>query len=51
MAPIDATLQARLLTDNSSWDAQSSIVIVCSFPSGSCALNAFRLTPSGTLPI
>jgi len=45
LSPYDATLQARMVLENSTWDAESAIVITCSFTTGSCSLSVYKLTP------
>ena len=36
-----------LLMDNSNWDTDSSIIVTCSFTTGSCSLSVYKLTPLG----
>lgn len=43
----DITTHAKIMSDNSSWDGERTIVITCSFTPGSCSLTAYKLTPSG----
>ena len=33
--------------DNSNWDTDSSIIVTCSFTTGSCSLSVYKLTPFG----
>lgn len=47
LSPQDVVTHGRFLSDNKSWDPESSITITCSFTPGSCSLSAFKLTPSG----
>jgi pre-mRNA-processing factor 8 len=47
LAPQDVTMHSRMLTDNKSWDSETSIVVTASFTPGSCSLTAYKLTPSG----
>ena len=47
LSPQDATMHARTLQANKSWNAETSVIITCSFTPGSCSLAAYRLTPSG----
>lgn len=47
LSPHDVTAHAKTLSDHSSWDADKTIVITCSFTPGSCSLTAYKLTPAG----
>ena len=47
LSPQDITTHARIMTDNSTWDGEKTIIITCSFTPGSCSLTAYKLTPSG----
>jgi len=47
LSPQDITTHAKMMSDNSSWDADKTIVITCSFTPGSCSLTAYKLTPGG----
>jgi len=40
-------MHSRLLLNNTNWDAESAIVMTCSFPTGSCLLTSYKLTPEG----
>jgi len=46
-SPQDATMHAKIIADNPSWDRVKIIIITCSFTPGSCLLTAYKLTPSG----
>lgn len=47
MSPIDATMQARILHESQYWNVDTAICLVVTFPSGSCSVTAYKLTPSG----
>jgi len=47
MSPIDATMHAKTLKESQFWNVDSSICLTVSFPSGSCAVTAYKLTPAG----
>ena len=47
MSPIDATMHAKILADSQFWNVENSICITVSYPSGSCCITAFKLTPAG----
>jgi len=47
LSALDVTTHARFLADTKSWDANSTVIITCSFTPGSCSLTAYRLTPQG----
>jgi len=47
LSPSDVTTQAKILAANQEWNAETAIVITCSFTPGSCSLAAYRLTPGG----
>ena len=40
-------MHSRLLLDNTTWDAEATVVITVSFTTGSCSLSVYKLTPSG----
>lgn len=40
-------MHAKLLVENSTWDAEASIVVTCSFTTGSCSLSVYKLTSAG----
>lgn len=45
MSAFDAGMQGKLLLDNStSWDPETSVVLTCSFTTGSCSLSLYKLT-------
>ncbi|PWA73355.1 pre-mRNA-processing-splicing factor 8 [Artemisia annua] len=46
-SPQDLTFHARILENNKQWDREKSIILTCSFTSGSCSLTAYKLTPCG----
>jgi len=33
------------LAENTNWDVEASIIITCSFTTGSCSLSVYKLTP------
>eukprot|EP00917_Polyrhabdina_sp_WS-2016_P008736 GHVP01019511.1.p1 GENE.GHVP01019511.1~~GHVP01019511.1.p1 ORF type:complete len:2341 (+),score=339.36 GHVP01019511.1:584-7606(+) len=47
LSPADALTHAKCLAENKDWDPATAVILVCSFPPGSCALTAYRLTPAG----
>ncbi|XP_026190475.1 pre-mRNA-processing-splicing factor 8 [Cyclospora cayetanensis] len=47
LLPQDATMHAKILNENKTWDASTAVVITCAFTPGSCSLTAYRLTPQG----
>ena len=47
LSPHDVTTHAKIMEAHSSWDADKTIAITCSFTPGSCSLTAYKLTPSG----
>jgi pre-mRNA-processing factor 8 len=47
LAPQDVAIQAKILTENNTWNPDTSICITVSFTPASCTLSAYRLTPSG----
>ena len=47
MAPADVTMHAKLLESATDWNAESAVVITCSFTPGSCSLTSYRLTNAG----
>jgi len=47
MSPIDATMQAKILHESQYWVVETAICLTVTFPSGSCSVTAYRLTPSG----
>jgi len=47
LSPQDVTTHAKVMTENSTWDGEKTIIITCSFTPGSCSLTAYKLTPSG----
>lgn len=47
LSPQDISTHARIMTDNTAWDGEKTIIITCSFTPGSCSLTAYKLTPSG----
>ncbi|MCL4147963.1 UNVERIFIED_CONTAM: hypothetical protein GTU68_027590, partial [Idotea baltica] len=47
LSPHDITTHATIMSDNSTWTTDRTIVITCSFTPGSCSLQAYKLTPSG----
>lgn len=47
LTPVDAITHAKFLSGNTTWDAENSIVLTCSFTPGSCSLTGYRLTPIG----
>lgn len=47
LSPGDVTAHARILNENKTWDAASTVIVTCSFTPGSCSLTAYKLTPQG----
>jgi pre-mRNA-processing factor 8 len=47
LAPQDVTMHSRMLTDNKTWDVDTSIVVTASFTPGSCSLTAYKLSSAG----
>ncbi|KAI6177903.1 putative pre-mRNA splicing factor prp8 [Aphelenchoides fujianensis] len=47
LSPQDVSQHARILSQNAEWDGDKTIILTCSFTSGSVSLNAYRLTPTG----
>lgn len=47
MSPHDVCAHAKMLDSYSTWDADKTVVMTCSFTPGSCSLSAYKLTPSG----
>lgn len=47
MSAFDAAMQGKMILDNSTWDADTSVVMTCSFTTGSCSLSLYRLTQQG----
>lgn len=45
LSPQDITTHAKVMSENSSWDGEKTIIITCSFTPGSCSLTAYKLTP------
>jgi len=43
LSPYDISLHARMITENSNWDAEKCIVLTVSFTPGSCSLTAYKL--------
>ena len=38
---------AKLMSENSNWDGEKTIMVTCSFTPGSCSLAAYKLTTGG----
>jgi pre-mRNA-processing factor 8 len=36
LSAFDASLHSKLLIDNSNWDAEATVILNCSFTTGSC---------------
>ena len=47
LSPQDVVLHAKIMSDNSTWDGEKSIIITVSFTPGSVSLTAYKLTPAG----
>lgn len=47
LSPEDVVTHSKIMSDNSSWEQDKTIIITCSFTPGSCSLVAYKLTPSG----
>lgn len=47
LSPQDISTHAKIMSDNSAWDGEKTVIITCSFTPGSCSLTAYKLTPSG----
>ncbi|CAF2273913.1 unnamed protein product [Rotaria magnacalcarata] len=47
LSPQDITTHAKIMNDHASWDREKTIIITCSFTSGSVSLKAYKLTPAG----
>ncbi|UIZ20631.1 hypothetical protein KXD40_001180 [Peronospora effusa] len=47
LPPQDVTFHSKIMSENTSWDGEKSILITCSFTPGSCSLTAYKLTPAG----
>eukprot|EP01119_Soliformovum_irregulare_P013939 TRINITY_DN3762_c0_g1_i1.p1 TRINITY_DN3762_c0_g1~~TRINITY_DN3762_c0_g1_i1.p1 ORF type:complete len:2371 (+),score=727.16 TRINITY_DN3762_c0_g1_i1:597-7115(+) len=47
LLPQDVVTHTNILLEHKNWDAEKAIIVTCSFIAGSCALNAFRMTPAG----
>jgi pre-mRNA-processing factor 8 len=47
LAPHDIMMHSKFLSENKSWDINSSVMITCSFTPGSCSLTTYRLTQGG----
>jgi pre-mRNA-processing factor 8 len=47
LSAVDVTAHAKMLDEYSSWSAEKSIVVTCSFTPGSCSLASYKVTPSG----
>lgn len=47
LSPQDVTQHAKMLSNNSDWDAEKSVIITSSFTPGSVSLTAYKLTPGG----
>jgi pre-mRNA-processing factor 8 len=45
LSAFDSTLHAKMLMEHRNWDAESSIIVNCSFTTGSCSLSVYKLTP------
>ncbi|CAF4830682.1 unnamed protein product, partial [Rotaria magnacalcarata] len=46
-SPQDITTPAKIMNAHASWNGEKTIVITCSFTSGSASLKAYKLTPTG----
>lgn len=44
LSAFDASIHSKLLVNNSNWDAEASIIVTCSFTTGSCSLSVYKLT-------
>lgn len=47
LSPVDVKTHTRIMDENSSWDAEKTVVLTCSFTPGSCSLAAYRVTSEG----
>jgi len=47
LSPYDVVQHARMIQDNSTWDADRCITLTVSFTPGSCALTAYKTTQQG----
>ena len=47
LSPIDATMHAKVLNESQFWNVDTSICLAVTFPSGSCCITAYKLTPAG----
>lgn len=47
LSAYDASMHTKLLMDNANWDTDTSIIVNCSFTTGSCSLSVYKLTPTG----
>lgn len=47
LPPQDVTFHSKIMSENTSWDGEKTIIITCSFTPGSCSLTAYKLTPAG----
>lgn len=47
LPPQDVMQHAKLMSENSNWDGEKTIVVTCSFTPGSCSLAAYKLTAGG----
>jgi len=47
LAPGDVVTHAKILSENKSWDIETTLTITCSFTPGSCSLTAYKITPAG----
>nr|CCA15592.1 PRP8 premRNA processing factor 8 homolog (S. cerevisiae) putative [Albugo laibachii Nc14]CCA16349.1 PREDICTED: similar to CG8877PA putative [Albugo laibachii Nc14] len=47
LPPQDVTFHSKIMSENSAWDGEKTVIITCSFTPGSCSLTAYKLTPGG----
>ena len=47
LSAFDASLHAKTLVENNTWDPEASIIVTCSFTTGSCSLSAYKLSSAG----
>jgi pre-mRNA-processing factor 8 len=47
LSPLDVIAHSRIMSDNTTWDGEKTIIVTCSFTPGSCSLTAYKLSPQG----
>ena len=45
LSAFDISFHSKLLSENNNWDVEASIIITCSFTTGSCSLSVYKLSP------